>query len=54
MKAQQLYKSEQRKLDKLAETRYRLARCLREQRMGFKAANLMLEAVARQTKENVA
>lgn len=52
-RTQQLYKSEQRKLDKLPETRLRLARYERERRMGFKAANAMLEAVARQTRENV-
>jgi hypothetical protein len=47
MRSQQLYKSEQRKLEKLMETRLRLARCLREQRMGDKAAHEMLEAIER-------
>lgn len=42
---QQLFKSEQRKLDKLLETRLRLARCLREQRMGDKAAHELLAKV---------
>ena len=36
---QQLYKSEQRKLDKIMETRVRLARFLREQRLAKKAAS---------------
>lgn len=47
MKAQQLYKSEQRKLDKLMETRLRLARCLREQRMGEKAVREVLAEVGK-------
>jgi hypothetical protein len=46
-RTQQLFKSEQRKLDKIIETRLRLARYERERRMGMKAANVMLEAVAR-------
>lgn len=50
-RTQQLYKSEQRKLDKLPETRLRLARYERERRMGFKAANAMLETVPRNVSE---
>lgn len=55
-RTQQLFKSEQRKLDKIIETRLRLARYERERRMGMKAvkdANVMIEAVSRQTRENV-
>lgn len=45
MKIQQLFKSTQRKIDNLAETRLRLARCLRERRMGEKAVREVLAEV---------
>lgn len=45
-RTQQLFKSEQRKIDKDPETRLRLARYERERRMGMKAVNVMLEAVS--------
>jgi len=47
IRTQQLFKSHQRKIDDLPMVRLMLARCLRDQRMGFKAAGVMLDAVAR-------
>lgn len=44
MKLQQLYKSTQRKIDTIQDVRLRLARCLREQRMGILAARELLAA----------
>lgn len=52
-RTQQLFKSAQRKIDKGPETRLRLARFERERRMGMKLASVILEAVSRQTRENV-
>lgn len=47
IRIQQLYKSQMHKLDKLPDTRRRLARYERENRMGAKAAGVLLDAVAR-------
>lgn len=47
IRLQQLYKSQMHKLDKLSDTRRRLARYERENRMGAKAAGELLDAIAR-------
>lgn len=44
---QQLYKSTQRKIDTIQDVRKRLARFERERRMGFEAANMLIEGLAK-------